>query len=110
MKKLIALGAMFWVAGLAACGAASRVGQPCTVQTDCEPGQSCFTSGPGGFCSKGCSFQGATTAECPGGTVCTHVDANTLVCAPICQSSADCREQYGCGQVIGSTHSACQPL
>lgn len=107
MKKL-ALGA--WLLVAVACGPTSRVGQPCTVKADCEGGQSCYTSLPGGFCSKGCTFQGATVSECPNGTVCTQLGTgNQQICAPVCDDAADCRAEYDCKAVTGSASSACQP-
>ncbi len=93
---------------LAACGFGSSAGHPCTVKSDCDPGEVCFASAPGGFCSKGCAQEGATT-DCPSGTLCTHVGGTDLICSPRCTSDGDCRTQYVCGAVVGTDTKACQP-
>lgn len=91
---------------LSACGG-TAVGRACTADADCDAGQICYTSLPGGFCSKGCSESGSTT-ECPGGTVCsTH--STQLLCAPTCQVKTDCRTDYECNGVSGSNVKSCRP-
>lgn len=91
---------------LAACGGTS-VGRECTANTDCGAGQVCYTDLPGGFCSKGCSTPGSEN-ECPGGTLCsTH--NNQQLCAPVCQTKAECRADYECNGVTGTDKKTCRP-
>lgn len=106
MARLLAIAGVLVV--VTACGSGSSAGKPCTVRTDCDPGESCFTDSPGGFCSKGCAQEGETT-DCPNGTVCTYVGGTDLVCSPTCTTAGDCREQYTCGSVINTTTKACKP-
>ena len=85
------------------------VGTPCTVTADCDPAHFCDTSSPGGFCTKGCTFEGTTTKECPSGSVCTYTGGTVMVCANTCKTDANCRDQYGCYPVKNSTLLACGP-
>ncbi len=90
-----------------ACNNPTGIGSPCTIDSDCDRGQVCFNEA-GGFCSRGCSFEG-TTRECPTGSVCTNTGAS-LVCAQVCQGPAECRDKYECAAVAASTVMACQPV
>lgn len=104
------LGIVALLATLCACGEVT-VGAICEKRDDCALGQDCVPS-PGGFCSKGCTFQGDIT-DCPGGTVCTFFGASTLVCSTYCTTSADCRINYECVGVKtrpdGTQVMACRP-
>lgn len=104
-RALLPLFAVACLAG-SACGKSS-VGNPCTVSTDCDPGQTCLTSAPGGYCSKGCSAEG-TSVDCPGGTVCASF-AGALMCSAVCQQQSDCRAEYECNGLTGSSVKACRP-
>lgn len=105
MTKRVLFSALALCA-LWACGGSS-IGQPCTVNDDCDNGQTCFTSAPGGYCSKGCSIEGSN-ADCPGGSVCAQ-NAELLLCSNTCQSQGDCRADYECNGVTGSDAKACRP-
>jgi hypothetical protein len=105
MKRALLAFALF--AG-AACNSPTDVGSPCSVTTDCDGAHFCDTSSPGGFCTRGCTFEGALD-ECPGGSICTYTGGTVQVCAPYCTTDADCRNLYGCYDVKGSTKKACGP-
>lgn len=92
----------------AACNNSTAVGSPCTVTADCDPAHFCDTSTPGGFCTRGCTFEGRTD-ECPGGSICTYTGGTVLVCAPICTTKAQCRDHYDCKAVKGVATLACGP-
>lgn len=94
------------IALMAGCGASS-VGRSCTATADCDNGQTCFTSAPGGYCSRGCSAEG-TAVDCPGGTVCAN-HGGTLLCSSTCQTQAECRAEYECNGLTGSSVKACRP-
>jgi hypothetical protein len=89
---------------LIACGQTS-VGDTCTQDSDCDRGQTCYTTAPGGYCSKGCNVSGATT-ECPANTVCAQHNTQ-LLCSRTCQVQGDCREGYECNGVTNSSLKAC---
>lgn len=103
-KLLFAAGAALALA-LSACGGTS-VGTACTVNDDCDDGQTCYTTTPGGYCSKGCSQEGESK-ECPGGTVCA-AHSGTLLCSTTCQDKSDCRPEYECNGVTGSSVKVCR--
>jgi hypothetical protein len=90
----------------------NTVGLGCTVDKDCDRGQSCFlTDFPGGFCTRGCVQEGSTL-ECPMGTVCTRTTAAspTLFCSSTCTDDGQCRGgQYACRSITGSMQKACAP-
>lgn len=91
---------------LAACGGTS-VGRECTATADCQAGQTCYTDFAGGFCSKGCAMLGSEQ-DCPGGTVCSPHN-NQQLCAPICETKAECRADYECNGITGSDKKSCRP-
>lgn len=103
-RPLAALAFLF----LIACGGGTNVGSPCTVNGDCNVGQYCNTATPGGFCTRGCTFEGTQLNECPGGSICTNV-GSSLVCAPICTGATGCRDQYECNGTTGSSVKSCRP-
>lgn len=90
----------------------TTLGNACTVDSECEYGQSCFLTGfPGGFCTRGCTRAGGPN-ECPGRAVCssTSTQNGTLFCTTACNDDNDCRGgQYTCGQIEGTTLKACRP-
>ena len=104
-RPLVAIAFLF----LVACGKGVGVGSPCTVNGDCNSGQYCNTSVPGGYCTRGCSFEGNQLQECPAGSVCTGFGSNTLVCAVICTGANECRENFECNGVSGSSVKSCKP-
>jgi hypothetical protein len=102
---LLAVPAVLWLS----CQG-NTIGAGCTVDSDCDMGQSCFTGAawPGGFCTKGCVQPGGAN-DCPGGTVCTETaDGLMRFCSIECDNG-NCREGYTCATVPQSTHSACRP-
>lgn len=91
---------------LSGCGESS-VGKACASTDECDNGQTCYTDVPGGYCSKGCTTEG-TDEECPGGSVCA-TNSGKLLCSETCQTQADCRADYECNGVTGSSVKACRP-
>lgn len=91
---------------LCACGD-NPYGRACKTTADCSPAFSCFTEIAGGFCSRGCTAEGATN-ECGAGTVCAPIASNALVCTPFCTDSAECNVNLVCGEVLGSAKKACR--
>src|SRR5688572_29484685 len=92
--------------GILGCGASS-VGRPCTADSECDNAQTCLTTAPGGYCTKGCAVEG-TAQDCPGGTVCAS-HGTQLLCSMVCQNQENCREQYECNGITGSSIKACRP-
>lgn len=99
------------------CGPVVTVGEPCTTRGDCGPSYSCFlktTNGsvdvPGGYCSRGCTAEGAVS-ECAAGTLCTFFGDTQLICATECTTDAQCREGYACADVAGTSGAkkSCRP-
>lgn len=90
---------------VAACGG-TNVGQPCTTNNECENGLSCEPL-PGGYCTKGCAREGSSQ-DCPGGSVCVS-HSGQLLCANICSNQNECRGEYECNGVTGSSAKACRP-
>lgn len=102
---LLAVPAVLWMS----CQT-NTVGLGCTVDADCDSGQTCFmTNGfVGGFCTKGCVQPGETN-DCPGGSICTESsDGLSRFCSVECDNG-NCRDGYTCAMVPQSTHSACRP-
>ena len=112
MKKtlLLLLAASSFSLAALSCGS-STLTNPCTVDRDCEPGQSCFLNGfPGGFCTRGCTQEGAIATECPGGSTCIRLTGtSTLFCSKGCTDDAQCRDGYACRAASGSDKRACAP-
>jgi hypothetical protein len=106
MKRALLFALAAASLALTACGG-STVGRACAKTSECEPGQTCYSSAPNGMCTKGCSME-ATAKDCPGGTVCT-TSLGLLLCSTVCSNSDMCRTGYHCVPVIGSTQSACVP-
>lgn len=95
------------LASLSGCNAVT-VGLACASQDECSPGQRCHPA-PGGFCTRGCT-QAGEEQDCPGGTICTFFGGSEQVCSPLCQTDADCRVNYVCQEVGGTTaKKACRP-
>jgi hypothetical protein len=107
MKKTLLVLVLALVGGCQS----SSLGLPCTVDADCEYGQSCFLDGfPGGFCTRGCTRAGDTT-ECPSRSLCSPTSKNdgTLFCTLACNSDSDCRGgSYACA-AVGTSLKACRP-
>ncbi len=91
--------------GLFSCG--GSVGQSCKADTDCDNGQTCLTSAPEGYCTKGCSLEGSVI-DCPRDTVCA-AHAGRLYCSALCTQQSDCRAGYECNGVGASQEKACRP-
>lgn len=104
--RLFGLSAFFICACLAGCGGSS-VGQACSQSSDCDTAQTCYLTTPGGTCSKGCAEEGSSK-DCPGGSVCAS-HGSVLLCSRICQSQGDCRAEYECNGLTGSSVKACRP-
>lgn len=95
-----------------ACGSVSTIGAPCTVNTECEYGQVCNSSGAGGFCTRGCTFDGSR-GECPTGSTCTMsgsgIGTTVLLCLPLCAGGSGCRDGYECVAAGSTKITACKP-
>lgn len=95
-----------------ACGQSNgTIGAACTTTRDCEYGQVCNTTGSGGFCTRGCTFNGER-GECPAGATCAQtgmgIGTTVLLCLPLCTEGATCRDGYECSTTVG-TVKACKP-
>jgi hypothetical protein len=104
MRRLLVFSAATLALALAGCGVSS-VGRACTLDVDCDRGQTCYTDAPGGYCTKGCDAEG-TSKDCPGGTLCAP-HPGRLLCSNPCQADGDCRTNYVCSAVTGSEQKAC---
>ena len=72
-------------------------------------GQYCNTSVAGGYCTRGCTFEGTQLQECPAGSICTSFGSAAQVCANICTGDGSCREGLQCNGVSGSNVKSCKP-
>lgn len=87
------LAALLCLVCVEACGGVGAgspfVGGVCTNDGQCQ--SLCVNSGhyPVGMCSFHCT----SSAQCPGGTVCTEDSGG--VCALSCQNTAQCQSLYG---------------
>jgi hypothetical protein len=88
------------------CGGTS-VGRACTQDGDCDSGQTCFTDMPGGYCSAVCTTEGQRE-NCPSGSLCATSGLRTL-CALECKVQEDCRLDYECNGLTGSSVKVCRP-
>jgi hypothetical protein len=104
-RPLVAIAFLF----LGACGSGASIGSPCTVNGDCNSGQYCNTAVAGGYCTRGCTFEGTQIKECPQGSVCTSFGTNALVCTAICNGAGDCRDGFECNGTSGSSTKSCKP-
>lgn len=105
MKRIIALTLTLGTLG---CGVTTSAGAACQLDSECQIGQTCNNTFPGGFCSKGCLQEGSTD-ECPQGTICAQVTPGTRYCAVICTEQSHCRDFYSCNGITASSTKACQP-
>ena len=65
------------------------IGDACAATADCQMGDDCATTDPGGQCVKACAAQ----ADCPTGSTCT----DEKKCYKACAVAADCpRMGYAC--------------
>lgn len=106
-------------------------GQDCVCPDDCASAETCAdeisTGAPGGMCLRACFENDPcpgellcvsltpgdpntatcllpcdTTGECPAGDICKTLEAGgPLVCAPLCQSDADCPGVGACDRYSG---------
>lgn len=90
---------------LLACGGSGDVGDTCGEDA-CDSGLTCRKDFPGGFCQQDCTAEGEG-GGCPSGTLCTR-QLDTLMCSPVCDTGADCRESYACNGVSNTNLKACQ--
>lgn len=102
MKSALVALALVFVAG---CNAGGSIGWSCTSAGDCDHGQVCDLTQPGGFCTRGC---GTAVASCPSGSVCGSL-GTSLACVPTCTAPSDCRAGYACTTVGAGPTEACQP-
>lgn len=103
MKKMLLSAAA--LVFLAACGGTS-IGNACTTDADCDNTQTCDTSLPGGYCTKGCLQEG-NDKECPGGSLCI-ANGGRFQCSDSCSVANDCRDGYECSATSDSTGKACR--
>lgn len=75
---------------LTACGQA--VGDACDSTADCDTGQICDITSPGGYCTRNdCVIQG-----CPEEAVCVSFSAFDHYCMLRCDKDSECRSEYQC--------------
>ncbi len=75
------------------------IGDACTATADCEMGDNCATTDPGGQCVRACAVQ----ADCPAGSTCT----DEKKCYKACTVAADCpRKGYACVATMTATAMA----
>lgn len=73
-------------------GCGRMVGDGCTTSTNCDTGQICDRTLPGGYCTKtDCHFFG-----CPSEAVCVPFNAFDNYCMLSCTENGDCRQDYEC--------------
>jgi hypothetical protein len=79
------------------------IGDSCAASTECASGLNCSAAAagfPSGACTQDCS-----SATCPGGTACADLRSTPAagqLCAPSCNSDAQCRQGYVCCAAQGS--------
>ncbi len=92
---------------LAGCSDRPNVGGACTATGGCDQGLTCDVAVVGGYCTKSCTTQGATSG-CPEGSVCDQFGGSALSCAKICQNQSDCRVDLECNGTSGSSAKICK--
>jgi hypothetical protein len=96
-KFFISLGA---VLALCSAGCGEDIGDACTTSSQCESGQLCDTTLPGGYCTvKQCLFTG-----CPESSLCVSFTDFDSYCMLLCSDDSDCRDGYSCIQETEETH------
>lgn len=76
-----------------------KIGDACAATADCEMGDNCATTDPGGQCVKACAAQ----ADCPMGSTCT----DEKKCYKACAAATDCpRMGYACVDAMTATAMA----
>lgn len=89
-----------------------QIGDPCDATSACGEGEApvCYTEAdtfgtfPGGYCSARCG----DTQPCPEGSTCGLIFGADGACLRACESDAECRDGYGCSDLLGPR--ACIPL
>lgn len=69
----------------------------------CNPGLTCITDAPEGYCSTSCS----DSSPCNSNAYCYNTESYGALCMRACNSDADCRKDYKCQGTPGST--VCYP-
>jgi hypothetical protein len=79
-------------------GCAKRIGDGCGSALDCNTGQVCDLSLPGGYCTvTPCELDPDTKDDtCPNEAVCIDYPPFSSYCMERCESDDDCREYYAC--------------
>jgi hypothetical protein len=73
-------------------GCAKLVGDDCSSALDCDPGQVCDRSLPGGYCTiTPCEADG-----CPSEAACVDYPPFASYCMLRCGGDGDCRDDYVC--------------
>lgn len=71
---------------------AREVGDSCSTSGDCDTGQICDKTLPGGYCTKvDCHFYG-----CPSESSCIAFNDFDNYCMLSCTDDSDCRSEYVC--------------
>ncbi|MCX5898395.1 MAG: Ig-like domain-containing protein, partial [Proteobacteria bacterium] len=74
-------------------GTGGGIGAACGT---CDPGLSCITSAPGGYCTKSC----ASNSDCGQGAYCYQLQdeqgQKQALCLDACSANTDCRAGYTC--------------
>ena len=93
---------------LVGCADDLNVGDACTATADCDPGLTCETSVPGGYCTQACTTAGEVS-DCPDGAICDAIGGQAMACVKICMIQSDCRDDQQCNGTTGSSLKACKP-
>ena len=116
----------------AAAPGTAKVGDPCARDEDCAepPNAQCFTTVgggmaptvvfPGGYCSRGCGNEDASTPDCGASGGCAQIglsgggggSATLSFCAKSCKKNEDCRvaEGYTCRIIFPGFPGVCAPM
>jgi hypothetical protein len=76
-----------------------QIGDACLTSQECNAGQLCDTSSPGGYCTlTPCEDSG-----CPEEATCVEFEGAQTWCVLRCEADDDCRDGYTCRDDLGPT-------